>query len=209
MNFTLATDKQLNIIVTHEYDCSPSLLRGAVLEMLDRGLFDKIIAKVMYTTVDTKQLDRVFSVGEDDLMQIGRWEVIKALDTFNQSKGKNFISYIYQNIKCELMNEVTTLFAAKRDCSKTTSYNRELAKGVTLEMFLADKKHNVEKYVINKITVEQLMENLSDYQKKLIAKKLEGYTYQEMGEMFGKNYRTIHVNVQKAFDQMRMRGIGA
>jgi RNA polymerase sigma factor (sigma-70 family) len=203
MNFTLATNNQLNIIIKHEYDCSPSLLRGAVVEMLNRGLFDKIIAKVMYSTLDTKQLDRVFSVGEEDLMQIGRWEVIKALDTFNQSKGKNFLSYVYQNIKCELMNEVTTLFAAKRDCSKTTSYNKEMTKGVTLEVFLPDKKQNVEKYVINKLTVEQLMEKLNDYQKKLIAKKLEGYTYQEMGEMFGKNYRTIHVNVKKALDEMR------
>src|SRR5690606_11367162 len=105
--------------------------------------------------------------------------------------------------KCELMNEVTTLFAAKRDCSKTTSYNKEMAKGVTLEVFLPDKKQNVEKYVINKITVEQLMENLNDYQKKLIEKKLEGYTYQEMDEMFRKNYRTIHVNVKKALNEMR------
>lgn len=204
MDFTKATNQQLETIVKHDKDLPSSLLREAVLEMLNRGYFDRLINKIIYTTVNVRQLDRVFSVGEDDLMQIGRWEVVKALETFDPQRGQNFLSFAYQTIKCELLNQVTVLSSAKRDCSKTISYQKENAKGVALEYFLRDKHQNVERYVINKITVESLMEQLSEKEIKMIEYRMNGYTYPEIGEVFGKNYRTIHRSIKEAYKKMRI-----
>lgn len=204
MRYEIATDNQLLTIIKHEKDLPSSLLRGAVIEGLNRGIFDKVLAKVMYTTVNPEQLDRTFGIGEDDLLQIGRIEVIKALDTFDGTKGKNFMSFVYQSVKCEFLNQVTVLYAAKRDCSKTISYNKESTSGVTLEYFLPDKNQNVERYVINKITVESLMEQLSDKEMKMIEYRMNGYTYPEIGEVFGKNYRTIHRSIKEAYKKMRI-----
>jgi RNA polymerase sigma factor (sigma-70 family) len=204
MNWTIATNNQLETIVNHDKDLPPSLLRGLVNEMLNRGMFDKILAKVMYTTVNPEQLDKLFGIGEDDLLQIGRIEVIKAIETFDGTRGKSFISFVYQNVKCEFLNQVTILYAAKRDCSRTISYNKESAAGVTLEYFLPDKNQNVERYVINKITVESLMEHLNEKEMKMIEYRMNGYTYPEIGEVFGKNYRTIHRSIKEAYKKMRI-----
>lgn len=204
MNWTIATDQQLIIITTYEYDCSPSLLRGAVIEMLNRGLFDRIIAKCVHTFVNLEMMERLHKISVEDFMQIGRIEVLKGLEEFDPSRGKNFMSFVFMKVKSQLIKEVTALSTIKRDCSNVMSYHQEMDQGNTFEQFLPDHKTNVEKYVVNKVTVEQLIKRLNKHQKKVILYRLQGYTFKEISEIFGRGTdRNMHQSYMRAIEKMR------
>lgn len=205
MNFTNADNNQLDIIIKHEYDCSPSLLEGAVIEMLNRGLFDRIIAECIYYVMkDVKKVEQTHSIGLDDFLQIGRIEVLNALKLFNPSRKKNFMSFVYLKVKSELIKQIEFLEAQKRDNRKVSSYNQETSDGTEFIEFFTDKKLNVEKYVISKVTIEQLLQRVNKHQKQVLLYRMQGYTFKEIAHMLGRgNDRTMHQAYKLAVEKMR------
>lgn len=189
----MASNHQLEVIVKYE-NCSTHLLGGAVIEMLNRGLFDRIIGGCIRKIVrGLDKLDQTYGLAYEDLMQIGRIEVIKAIEEYNPRKGKNFVSFAWLKVKSQIIKELTYLEAEKRDTKNTISYNAKTDEGTEILSLFEDKKNNVEKYVVNKVTIEQLLERVNEYQKTVILYRLKGYTFPEIADLLGKkSYKQTH-----------------
>lgn len=204
MKWHLADNNQLDTIIKHEYDCSPSLLEGAVIEMLNRGLFDRIIADCIHSIFkDVKKTEQIHGVGLEDFLQIGRIEVLNALRKFSPKRNKNFMSFVYLKVKGELINQIVALESQKRDNRKVSSYNKQID-GTEIMEFFSDRKSNVERYVVNKVLIEQLLERVNEHQKKVIAYWLQGYTFKEISELMGRGtLSTMHQAYTFAIKKMR------
>lgn len=204
MRWEKASDNQLNIIIKYEYDCPLPLLEGAVIEMLNRGLFDRIIAEcIHFITKDIKKVEQVHCVGFDDFLQIGRIEVLKALKLFNPKRGKNFMSFVYLKVKSEIIKRIEALEAQKRDSRKVSSYNQQTEDGTEFVEFFSSRI-NVEKYVINKVLLEQLLNKVNPHQRSVLTLKLKGYTFVEISEILGRgNYKSMHQAYKLALGKMR------
>lgn len=200
----LATDRQLQVIVDYESDCPAHLLSGAVSEMLNRGLFDRIIAGCIHKTIeDVDRFQQVYHLDMDDLMQIGRIEVLNSLDGYKSDRGKRFSSFCYLNIQREILNIITILKAKKRDTSKTISLNKATDEGKEILNFVADPKHNVEKYVINKVTLEQMLKRVTKHEKKIMFYRLQGYTFDEISSLLGRGtYKSVFGSYKYAISKM-------
>lgn len=185
MDWTKASDKQLWTIAKYDPYCPPSLLRGVVIEMLNRGLWDRIINSCIHKQLkDVTQISQVFKLDAEDFYQIGRLAVYQSLDVFDPSRGKPFHQFVYLKVK----NKIWTFFewaqSQKRDARKVVSYHAK-AKEDEFETFLPDKV-NVERYVINKVTLEQLMKRISPHQKNVLNLRLKGFTFAEIAEILGR-----------------------
>src|SRR5690606_11437907 len=101
-----------------------------------------------------------------DLMQIGRMNIYKSLRHFKSDKGANFFTFAY---KAALQG-----FMAYRDKFERwvdfekgmNSYHNDCGEDMTFEDVLNDRKQNVEKFVVAKVTIEQLLKRVNPYQKK-------------------------------------------
>ncbi|WP_447579912.1 hypothetical protein [Acinetobacter baumannii] len=205
MNFRKASDQQLDVIIKNEYDCSPSLLRGAVLEMLDRGLFDKMIADITHKiTCNVKKTEQIHGIGMQDFLQIGRMEVLFSLEKFNPSMKNSFFSFLYLKVRNIIVKTMQHVEYQKRDNRKVSSLNIELDDGTEIIEFINDNKTNVEKYVLNKVMLEQLIKKVNKHQKIVLSYRLQGYQFAEISELLGRgNDRSMYQAYMNAIQKMR------
>jgi RNA polymerase sigma factor (sigma-70 family) len=207
MRYELATDDQLWTIIKHDYkNCPPSLLRGAVLELLNRNLFDRLIRGVIQKTVRYKYTEKRCGIGLEDLLQIGRLKIYKVIDQFNPNRAKSnsLTSFLYLAIKSEFQKVLITARTEKRDNSKEVSYQNKMEDDDDYEIFLRDKVTNVEKYVINKVTLEQLLSRVNNHRRNVVYYRLQGYTFEEIAEILGRgSKKTMHQAYKLAIEAMR------
>jgi RNA polymerase sigma factor (sigma-70 family) len=204
MNYTKASNEQLWTIIKYDYkECPPSLLRGVALELLNRNLFDRLIRGVINKTVRYKYTEKRCGIGLEDLLQIGRMKVYKAIDQFNPKRGSSFTSFIYLAVKSEFQKVLITVQTQKRDNSNEMSYQNKMEEDKEYEIFLRDQT-NVEKYVINKVTLEQLLSRVNKHRKTVIYYHLQGYSFEEISKILGRGTRaTMHQAYKLAIEAMR------
>lgn len=205
MNFKKASDQQLDVIIKNEYDCSPSLLRGAVLEMLDRGLFDRMIADITHKiTCNVKKAEQIHGIGMEDFLQIGRMEVLFSLEKFDSTKKTNFLSFLYLKVRNIIAKTMQHVEYQKRDNRKVSSLNIELDDGTEIIEFINDNKTNVEKYVLNKVMLEQLIKKVNKHQKIVLSYRLQGYQFAEISKILGRgNDRSMYQAYMNAIKKMK------
>lgn len=184
MRYDTATNDQLWTIVKYDSEnCPLSLLRGAVLEMLNRNLFDRIIRDAVLHVVKPTVIEKIYKIGFDDFMQVGRMEIFKSIKRFKQGKGQTVTSFIYMIVKHEIIRVLERLGAKKRDNRKDISMQGKLDDGKDFEVFLHDRKMDVEKYVINKLTVEEMLQGISEHQRNVLYYRMQGYEFKEISEI--------------------------
>jgi RNA polymerase sigma factor (sigma-70 family) len=205
MRYELATDDQLWTIVKYDYkNCPPSLLRGAALELLNRNLFDRLIRGVIQKTVRYKYTEKRCGIGLEDLLQIGRLKIYKVINQYNPKRGTSLTSFLYLAIKSEFQKVLITANTEKRDNSKETSYQNKMEEGKEYEVFFYDKAVNVEKYVINKVTLEQMLKGLNQHRRTVVYYYMQGYTFEEISKILGRGTRaTMHQAYKLAIEAMR------
>lgn len=209
MDFTKAENNQLEVIIKHEYDCPLSLLRGAVSEMLNRSNWDAMINELVRIVVnDMNRSKEVYKMEIADWMQIGRLTIYKALERFNSKKGANFFTFVYRMVKHQFIKELVALQAQKRDTQQTVSYQSETDRGTEFEVFMIDRRQSVERTVINKVLVEQLLNGVNRHQKTVVNYYLQGYNFREISMILGRgNDRNMHQAYKRAIDKMRKGAI--
>jgi RNA polymerase sigma factor (sigma-70 family) len=183
MDFENATDNQLWTIIKHDNDCPLSLLRGAVIEMLNRNLFDRIILHAALRVIKIDIVEKLYKMSKDDFLQIGRLEIFKRIQNYQYGKGQTVTSFIYMLVKHEMIKVLDKLEAKKRDNRKDISMESKLEDGKDFGVFLHDQKMNVEKYVINKLTVEDLLQKVNKHQRKVLYYRMQGYEFHEISEL--------------------------
>lgn len=204
MKIHLATNKQLETILRNDSSCPPSLLREVVEEGLNRGLFDRLIASSIRENINPEQMEIIHGIAFEDLMQVGRIGVFKEVSKYNPSKGMAFNSFLYMRLKNILTNYQATFLTQKRDRRKTYSYNKTNKAGEPFETLIADKITNVERYVVNKILVEQLLQRPNEHQRKIVLLRMKGYKLEEIAEILGaSSCSTVSKSYQSALEKMR------
>jgi RNA polymerase sigma factor (sigma-70 family) len=147
-------------------------------------------------------MEQVYKISEEDLLQIGRTAIYEALDKFTPGKGKAFSSYAYMVANSELIMFIRKLQRGKRDPRKVTSLNEKLDENGEYEMYFPSPV-NIEKYVLNKIELEESLKQINDYQRKVILLRWQGYTYEEISGMTGKTINAVNKTYLKAIGKMR------
>lgn len=204
MDYTKATNEQLETITRYDLDCSPSLLRGVVEEMLNRNMFDRVIVDCFHKVIGSIEwMNDAYKLDMEDFLQIGRMMIFKSVNRFEQGKGMSFTSFIFLRVQQEFSRTVDFLKSKKRDCNNDLSYNAESSEGEQYISFLPCSV-NVEKYVINKLTVEEMLEEINEHQKKILFLRMEGYTFKEIGDKLGGvSHQAIIQSYQRAINKMR------
>lgn len=204
MKIHLATEKQLEAIAKHDPDCSPSLLREVVEEMLNRNLFDRMINQCFQTVFGSvKRMNEVHSLELEDFLQIGRTSVFEAIKKFIPGKGKAFSSFAYMVIKQKFVECIKFLEAAKRD-QRNEFREIETEEGLNI-LDLMPSYINIEKYVIKKITLENLLKKLTKRQRQIVDLFLQDYNFDEIAEILGSKGkgRSLNKTYNDAIKKMR------
>jgi RNA polymerase sporulation-specific sigma factor len=204
LKWELATENQLLAIVNDDKNCPASLWSRAVVEMINRNLFDSLIGKVIHRVMNTGVVEQIHKMSFDDFLQIGRLEVWKLINRFNSQKGVKFTSFAYTAVKHEMIRQIEALETQKRDTRNVTSYQTKTLSGDEYEIFLSDKKIDVEQYVVNKITLEQLLKRVNKHQKTVLYYRLQGFTFEEISVILGRgSVTTMHQAYMNAIKKMR------
>ncbi|HBL06361.1 MAG TPA: hypothetical protein DDZ33_05400 [Clostridium sp.] len=135
---------------------------------------------------------KIYNFDLEDMIQIGTFTILKSIDTFDESKNKNFTSYVTKAIK---NNYLDLLLREKRKHGKNTS-DEVLSE-------IADSS-NTEDNVLKSIEAAKLHKAL----KKLTSKDAElisqlyfhGATIKEVAENQNVSYTTIYRRKTKALN---------
>jgi RNA polymerase sigma factor (sigma-70 family) len=202
VDFTKATNDELKTILNHEKYCPTHLLSGAVQEMVRRNMLEDLIfysAKSVYRNVKYL-LQHVLKMDWEELYHIGHIEMLMQAEKFKPGM-RTPKTFFIMCLKTNFLKMIRDAESMKRLANCKTK-NVDL-----LDPKLQDKLFgsplNVEKYVINKIILEQALECLSDKERQAVELYQMGYTQFEVAERLGvvKNYG--NVILKRAYQKMR------
>ena len=202
MDYSKATNKQLNNIINFDKDIPTHLLGGIVLEMVKRRLWDKIInysANKAYHNADYV-MKHILKIDNEDLIQIAHIELTEIVKTFKQGM-RSFGSYAIMCLIGKFCVIRDYAEREKRQSDLNTSDIDDLPLRIQNTVFQSST--NIENYVINKITIEDAWNVLKEVEKKLIILEQMGYTQEEAAEMVGYNKRSGNVLLKRAYKKLR------
>ncbi len=170
------------------------------LAKTDAEALDAVFARYKKMLVSIGRSYFLVSGDNDDVMQEGMIGLFKAINTFNDEYV--FSSYAYRCIK----NSILT--AIKR---ANTDKNKPLINYISLsgsddddidKMFiLKDLNYNPETTVINKENEKELKEkiltNLTSLEKNVLAKFLDGYSYEDIAKDLNKDKKSVDNAIQR------------
>lgn len=170
------------------------------LAKTDAEALDAVFARYKKMLVSIGRSYFLVSGDNDDVMQEGMIGLFKAINTFNDEYV--FSSYAYRCIK----NSILT--AIKR---ANTDKNKPLINYISLsgsddddidKMFiLKDLNYNPETTVINKENEKELKEkiltNLTSLEKNVLAKFLDGYSYEDIAKDLSKDKKSVDNAIQR------------
>jgi RNA polymerase sigma factor (sigma-70 family) len=198
MKWELATNQQLKTIIDNDKDIPTPLLSGVVLEMIQRNMWEQIIfysARKAYRNY-SYVIENILRMDFEEFIQIAHIELLEVVKKF-QPGMRTFKTYA---IMC-LIGKFTVLLqnaTAKKRASNINTYNVD-----TIPSSVFQSTENVEKYVINKITIEEAWDVLRDIEKQAITLEYLGYTKQELAVMLGFKARSGKTILSRAYAKLR------
>ncbi|MGD6898621.1 hypothetical protein [Bacillus infantis] len=183
MNWDKATDEQLLLIMKEDKDCPQHLLRGVVMESLDRGLFNKLIYWIFDNLMkDWRKTVQAWNMENEDILSMGYCGVLQAINRWKPGKS-SFKTFAYMNIRSEFTHVLEAENSKKREIYKVTdSYDKETSEGEPLVYFIPGKV-NVEKEAIRNIEYHTKMSQLTELEYTIVTLYLQGYRFSEINKM--------------------------
>jgi RNA polymerase sigma factor (sigma-70 family) len=140
----------------------------------------------------------------EEFIHVAHIEILKVVEKFQPGR-RNFKSYV---IMC-LMTHFKKIIRDAEAMKRIANLRAEDVDG--LEPKMQDKIFqspvNVEKYVIDKITLEERLKPLSEVERKALYLSAMGYTQYEIAEMFG--FKKTYGNVLLTRARNKMKNVGA
>lgn len=202
MDYSLATDKQLKIIVQSDKDCPPSLIEGVAIEMIKRNLWNGYIfyaAQQSFHNVKPTIL-YTLQMSIEEFVQVSHIEIVKMVEKFQPGKI-SFKSYV---ILCLTSYSRQLLRNAKAVKRKANLFTEEVS---ALDPKLQDRilrsPMNVEKYVVDKITLEDYLNRLNEKERKALYLEAAGYTQFEIAEQLGYHKKTGGKLIRRTYEKLR------
>lgn len=203
MKLDLATDQQLMNIVNYDKECPNNLLLQVTEEMLKRKLWHDIIfysAKLVYRHVN-KVLNTILFMDRNDLYQIGHIEIFKAVENFKQGK-RTFKTFVIMVLKMKFAKLIRDANAQMRQTDFNKIYIENMDDKEQDRYF--NSQFNVEKYVINKMFIQEQLTKLRDVEIKAIQLELQGYGQYEISERLGFSKTYANVLLKRAYQKLRV-----
>lgn len=136
-------------------------------ETKNQDLFEEILNKnkgLIYKTVGRYKETSLYSY--DDMHQICMLSLIKAIETYDETKNMKFSTYFYKIMNGDLIVELCVNQNRKKRKADLVSFDykkiNKNGEGQTIKHTIADKI-NVEDMVVDKITREFLKKCLMEY----------------------------------------------
>lgn len=176
MDYSKATNEQLKVILDWEEGVSSHLIRKLYEEVLDRRLMDSKITHWIYRYFGTKRrAEEQTRLTVEDLLWIGYELGHECIDRYKPIKP--FTHFWY------------TVFTYKiRDIARDNKAQMRTAEIQPLDDMVEwsiPDSHDTEKTAINRVIIENIMNQLRDTEKEIVIKRYEGYTYPEIARMQG------------------------
>jgi RNA polymerase sigma factor (sigma-70 family) len=195
LRYHLASNDQLTNIFNYEKDCPADILSGVVREMINRNLLRGYVKYV---------IDRTFydSTNDfDDYMQMGLMIMHDFAKKFKPGirRPKNFLMFCLRRefLKIHQLNQ-----------TKKRGGDVEIITGEDLETFLMPSPVNVERYVLNKIELEECFSCLKEYQQTILVMRSQGYTYNEIAEVVGHSSGKVTENLYRDIKKKIRKELG-
>jgi RNA polymerase sigma factor (sigma-70 family) len=205
MDYSLATDEQLKTIVQSDKDCPSSLLEGVAIEMIKRELWKGYIfyaAKQSFFDIKATIL-YTLQMSIEEFIHINHIEILNIAKKFQPGKI-SFKSYVILCLSTRCKQLKRDAEAVKR---KANLYTEEVS---TLDPKLQDRIFrspvNVEKYVIDKITLENYLSQLNEIERKALYLEAMGYTQFEIAEQLGYHKKTGGKLIRRTYEKLRKMG---
>ncbi len=202
MNYDNATNQQLLTIINHDKECPTDLLGGVNLELIKRRLWDGIImyaAKQAFINLNFVLKHRL-QMDHEELIHIGHIEITKQLERFKQGM-RTFKTFV-------IMCLISKFKKMRRDCTAEMRYSNIGTKDVDnldekIQTKIFQSPVNVERAVINKLTLEGVWHILNNSEKKAIALEQYGYSQYEISGILGFNKTYANTLLNRAYKKLR------
>ncbi|KAF2961187.1 sigma-70 family RNA polymerase sigma factor [Fervidobacterium sp. 2310opik-2] len=137
----------------------------------------------------------------DDIVQNGLIGLIKAIYYFEENKS-SFSTFAWRSIESEIKTFITYQNRKKNKMlSDSTSMDSVFddVDDEQIDYFVADENTstNVVKKTILSIVHEEILEKLNEEETQIFELWLDGYSYKEIEEMVGVNFKKVDNTVQK------------
>lgn len=186
-------------------------------ETKNQDLFEEILNKnkgLIYKMVSKYKETSLYSY--DDMHQICMLSLIKAIETYDETKNMKFSTYFYKIMNGDLIVELCVNQNRKKRKADLVSFDykkiNKNGEGQTIKHTIADKI-NVEDIVVDKITREFLkkclMEYKNEYKKKYMAVELtlKGYSNRQCEELLPYGKTTVSNNWKHFCNYIREKAI--
>lgn len=198
MKWELATKEQLQAIMIHDKECPIHHLEAAFIESVNRGFFKGFIIHILKKRFKTlKNAEFYMKMPLDDILQYCHLRAVMGMEGFKKN-GENFSTYMYTSISSGITEHQRKLEQLKRQGIET-SIDRTIAdEGETFHWYLVDHETNVEKFVIDKVMLEEKLSVLSQVQREAFMLFFKGYNSTEISEILNINKNTINTRLKLA-----------
>lgn len=140
------------------------------------------------------------SVVYEDLVQAGLYALSQAIHDYCDDRNRSFQGYLYMCVECEIKSAVRFYFSNKqKGVTLSLSLNHEVGynSGITYEDLFQDER--VDRQPQKQLYVKESLaefnylcgQALSPLEQKVLALKLDGLDYVEIGKCLNKNYKAI------------------
>lgn len=160
----------------------------------NEGLIFDTLTRMYGSLEIAKHVAQQNNLDLNDLIQVGRIAIWKAIEKFDDSKGYAFSTYASNYIRGYILNEMgktsikisTTLYSPKERreiASNVSSIHKQVGKTPedTLENVLVDESR-FEEQILNSMEAKYLISILNDRNKKVVMLRMEGLTYKQIAE---------------------------
>ena len=177
----------------------------------DAGIMDYVLDK--YKPLVRKKANAMFLIGgdTDDLIQEGLIGLFKAIRDFRQEKEASFYHFAEICITRQIYSAVEASNRKKHAPLNTyvSFYSETGEEGQPLsEVLISENSDNPEERMIERENVEQFLEqireNLSKMECKVLDDYLSGLNYQQIAEKMGKQPKAIDNALQRIKNKIRV-----
>ncbi len=201
MNLSKATNKQLMSILRHDHSIPNDLLKQVLEEAINRGLLKGYaIDNINKFFGDVRPFLQQFNITMDDLIQIAYMAILKASDTFKEGKA-GFTTWIALPIRGALHTFTRDNKAEKR-VAELVSINAPVHEELTLGDMLPSQI-SVEKQVIRKIRVEELLNKVDEQRREVVWLYMQGFTFGEIAKQMNISRQRVNFLYHQSIERIK------
>ena len=153
----------------------------------DGNAVDELLTTHKHLVVAIARKYYLMGGDKEDLIQEGMIGLFKAINTFNTSKGNNFVQYAITLIEREIISAIRRANThAQQFLSESLFIDNddEMGSNVSPESEFIEEENTIE-------LTQEIVQHLSTFERQVVEYYLKGYNYIDIAEILGKSSKSI------------------